>query len=579
MQTGLFPAWLSGFGLLWLAAAAEATDIGLELTNLISVDSYQQYLDDSLYTHDGHDRDALSGPEHSPARVNITTILQSFGLAVELQPFSYNGNTHYNVVATQTGAARPNACYIIGAHYDSAGTPGADDDGSGVAALLEIARVLSDYEPEYTIKYIAFDLEEYGLLGSEAYVAAHDTDDIRGMIAMDMIAWIPGVRTCDIWGRSASSRVKANLAQAIGLYGRGIAASVQGLRDRSDHVPFELAGFQACHLRETLGNANYHLPADSVDTPGYINYVFAADMASGVAGFLIDNARIHRPGDCNDNGIPDLDEILADPALDCNANAALDSCDLSFGFSQDCNSNGNIDECDISQGSSNDTDGNGVPDECDDVTPPTPDPMTFDPAGGFPQPISTSAITMTAALATDPWDVEYYFEAVGAGSHSRNWGHLRTYTDSGLQTNRNYTYKVKARDLSAHYNQTAYSPAFAVATMIETPAALTLSDMTTTSIKVTAPGTFTRLNAAQSGLYFEVTTLGGVPVGGAQANTWVRTQSITATGLTQGVVYRFRVKARNYYGQNETPWHPATGYVRQLFLTRTQEPPPPFIGE
>jgi hypothetical protein len=543
-------------------APAIASEVGLELTNLVSASSYQQYLDGSLYTHDGHNRDALGGPQHDPARDNITAIFQSFGLTVELQEFAYNGGTYYNVVATQPGIAHPGAYYVIGAHYDSAGSPGADDDASGVAAVLEIARVLSAYESEYTIKYIAFDVEEYGMHGSDAYVAAHLFDDIRGVIVMDMVAWTLGNRLCDIWGRPASSPVKDPLADAVELYGRGITATIGGQRDNSDHVPFEEAGFRACHLREALGNHNYHLPADSVDTPGYINYEFGADMARSVAGFLIDNARVHRAGDCNDNGLPDLNEILADPSLDCNSNGVPDSCDLSYGTSHDCNANGLLDDCDINQGTSPDTDGNGIPDECDDIVAPTPNPMAFDAPAGLPRPISTSAITMTAIQAFDPWDVEYYFEATGVNSHSRSWSPDRTYTDSGLQTNRNYSYKVKARDLSANYNQTAYSATVTLATMIETPAGLTFSNMTQSSIKVTAPGTFTRLSASQSGLYFEVTTLAGAPVGGPQANAWVKTQTITASGLAPGVPYRFRIKARNYYGQNETPWYPATGHLR-----------------
>jgi hypothetical protein len=59
------------------------------------------------------------------------------------------------------------------------------------------------------------------------------------------------------------------------------------------------------------------------------------------------------------------------------------------------------------------------------------------------------------------------------------------------------------------------------------------------------------------------TKLDGTPVGGAQANALVKTQTITVTGLTPGKTYRFRVKARNYCGANETPWYPAAGYVRQ----------------
>jgi hypothetical protein len=52
-----------------------------------------------------------------------------------------------------------------------------------------------------------------------------------------------------------------------------------------------------------------------------------------------------------------------------------------------------------------------------------------------------------------------------------------------------------------------------------------------------------------------------VPVGGAQANTWVQAQTITAIGLAAGQTYHFRVKARNYYGQTVTPWYPGFGYV------------------
>ena len=67
--------------------------------------------------------------------------------------------------------------------------------------------------------------------------------------------------------------------------------------------------------------------------------------------------------DCNDNGIPDEDEIAADPSLDCNGNGWLDTCEIDAGY--DCNFNGIVDACDIADGSSTDCDGNGVPDECD----------------------------------------------------------------------------------------------------------------------------------------------------------------------------------------------------------------------
>jgi hypothetical protein len=203
-----------------------------------------------------------------------------------------------------------------------------------------------------------------------------------------------------------------------------------------------------------------------------------------------------------------------------------------------------------------------VPILIDDHTPPSPTPMTWNVSpSGSPTAISTSAITMTATEATDISGVEYFFTATGIGSHSSPWQSSRTYTDTALAPNRSFSYKVKARDLSPQYNTTGDSTVISVATFIETPSDLTVGTVTTNSIQVTAPGTFTRLTSNLSGLYFEVTDMAGTPVGGADANAWKQVQTITATGLTPGTTYRFRVKARNYYAVNETAWYPLADYV------------------
>jgi len=239
--------------------------------------------------------------------------------------------------------------------------------------------------------------------------------------------------------------------------------------------------------------------------------------------------------------------------MDCNGNLKDDACDIS------CSAPGcsGVPGC----GQSLDCNADNIPDECQggDPCPPTPNPPSWVTE---PTPISTTAITMQA-YATDPAGVEYTFDATGNNSHDRGWDAAATYTDNGLDVNRNYTYRVKARDTSAMLNETDYTPTASVATMIQTPTALSFGAVTETSIQVTAPGTFTRLIAAQSGLYFEVLDPGDNPVGGGQANTWVQVQTITATGLSPGTTYRFRVKARNYYGQNETAWYPTAGYVSQ----------------
>lgn len=276
-----------GFGV----ALAPAGDEGRFIADQIDQANYRHILEDLLFTHTGDNRGAGS-PQHLAARENIEAEFASYGLPVELHVFQIAGRDWANVVATQVGTVHPDALYIIGAHYDSANNPGADDNGSGTAALLEIARVLSRYESDYTIRYIAFDREERGLDGSEAYVSDYSTDDVRGMISIDMIAYKSGAGRAHIYGMSASTPIKEALRDAIVEYG-GLQVVLQGSMSGSDHAPFEAAGYQACLLIERLfSNPCYHGACDAVDTPDYLDYDYALSMTRGVAGWLVDHAGV-----------------------------------------------------------------------------------------------------------------------------------------------------------------------------------------------------------------------------------------------------------------------------------------------
>lgn len=292
-RLGKHLAALAILSLLW-ASTGHASLVDLAVADVVaqvSQETYQHYLDDTLYTHTGDNR-GVNGPEHDLARDNIYAALDSFGLETLIDPLTTGPFRVMppggNVVATHYGTVRPDEIFVLGAHYDSVNNPGADDNASGTAAVMEAARVLSQYEFEATILFIAFDEEEVGLVGSSAWVDEYTTDDIQAMISLDMIAYNgSNSNRASIYGREESSPLKDALALAAELYG-GLTAVDFGRLDASDHAPFEDAGFQACLLIEydVWTNPHYHRPTDTVDTPGYIDYAYATDMVRSAVGYL-----------------------------------------------------------------------------------------------------------------------------------------------------------------------------------------------------------------------------------------------------------------------------------------------------
>lgn len=271
------------------AAASVITDMVAQVT----VDTYTKAITTQLYAEDGDNR-GLTGAEHDLARASIFNAFQSFGLATSLGPQTYN-----NVVGIQTGTVRPNDIYIVGAHYDSVSNPGADDNASGVAGVLEAARVLHEYQFAATLIFMAFDREEQGLIGSTAYANAHSADNIRGMISLDMIGYSGGsparART---YGTDASAAWYNGLVSAAATYG-GLAVTTGGSLPYSDHWPFEAIGKPAAVFIEYnwSGNPYYHKQSDSLNTADYFDYAYAANMTRSVVGYLAESAQpVPEPG-------------------------------------------------------------------------------------------------------------------------------------------------------------------------------------------------------------------------------------------------------------------------------------------
>ena len=158
---------------------------------------------------------------------------------------TWDANFAGNVIATVPGTGASPVVYILGAHYDSVVPdsnfePGADDNGSGTAALLECARILAGQRLAATVRFIAFSAEEYGLVGSEVYAmqAEQYGEPIAAMINMDMLGHLApdDVRDLDVIVDS----------QSAWLYAATAAAA-------SAHVP----DFPVVHGKLLLGNSDH----------------------------------------------------------------------------------------------------------------------------------------------------------------------------------------------------------------------------------------------------------------------------------------------------------------------------------
>jgi Zn-dependent M28 family amino/carboxypeptidase len=205
------------------------------------------------------------------------TKLDSFYLT-----FTYSGTPYntwqYNVIATLEGSDAADSVSIIGAHYDnkmSSGDlftyiPGANDNASGIAAELEIARLMKkkSFIPKFTIKFVAFAAEETGLYGSYDYAqkAAARNEKIIMMLNNDMIASPPPIQTepwaVNIIHYSNSTGLLAQAERLCSEYTSLLSFTDNTLSNRSDSQPFYLNGFKPLFFIQKSLGSNYHTPND-----------------------------------------------------------------------------------------------------------------------------------------------------------------------------------------------------------------------------------------------------------------------------------------------------------------------------
>ncbi len=261
-------------------------------------DSLSQNLEKHLQEV-ARDRDPLFAPlGHLSVQTYIEGELSQWG-DVEQEEFEYSGHVYCNLyldLPGQGGQGAEQAPILIGAHYDAVhGSPGADDNATGVAALLEIARVFAAEPAPRPLRLVAFDAEEYGRIGSmvSAQLAAQDGEALRLMISLEMLGYCSDAPNSQSYP-APLDRLYPDVGNFIALVGNlrtlpdllrwrrtlntgGVPCEIlpiwnQGhpvprTRD-SDHASFWDEGYNALMVTDTadLRNPNYHRGSDRIQT-------------------------------------------------------------------------------------------------------------------------------------------------------------------------------------------------------------------------------------------------------------------------------------------------------------------------
>jgi len=234
------------------------------------------------------------------AKEYILSSLRQMGCTPAVQDFTYQERVFSNIIVALPGKTHPEDVVVIGAHYDTvAGTPGADDNASAVATLLEMCRLLKDFSPERTLKLVFFTLEEPPVFRSESmgsFVYAREArnrqEQISAMISLEMLGYysdkeggqsfpVPLMALMfpstpnfiavvgNLSSRSLVNKVSDSLRKggSVPVETLTTVGFVPGV-DFSDHRSFWKMGYPAVMITDTAfyRNPNYHKETDRIDT-------------------------------------------------------------------------------------------------------------------------------------------------------------------------------------------------------------------------------------------------------------------------------------------------------------------------
>lgn len=296
-----------------------------DILEQVSIDRIREH----IYSLEGI-RHPVAAPEALERAADyIQASLGVLSYRIEPHSFSFAGREFRNIIATRKGTRNPDERLLLIAHYDTVeNSPGADDNASGVAVLLEAARVLDGVEFGRTVQFVAVNLEERqsegrlgeaGLWGSRALAAEAEKQGwrIAGVIVLESVAYagesisqsappdLPAEVLPEhgdfigVVGNSASSDLVDSFVQTTERYRLGLPVfplvvpgngETLSATRRSDHAPFWDRGYKAIMLTDTaeFRSPHYHQPTDTLQT---LNLPFAAQVCRAVAGMIADGAR------------------------------------------------------------------------------------------------------------------------------------------------------------------------------------------------------------------------------------------------------------------------------------------------
>jgi len=229
-------------------------------------------------------------PSRLQARAYMATALEQAGWTVTEQTFEGG----INLIAERPGTETEAGVVLLGAHYDTVvRSPGADDNATGVSTVLEAARIFRNLETRRTLRLLLFDLEEVGLLGSEAFAAQLTDTDSLDVIALDMLGYrctepncqsypplpIPTPSDMGTFVAVIGDQGHSYISEAFHRYLDASLPPVFTLNVpllgplrpdlvRSDHAPFWDRGIGAALVTDTANfrNPHYHQPSDTPET-------------------------------------------------------------------------------------------------------------------------------------------------------------------------------------------------------------------------------------------------------------------------------------------------------------------------